>query len=94
MWKMLASVAILIPASAAAQAITSYTTDRPALLKGDSNKIVCKSEETIGTRLGAKKVCLTVAEWNNLQREQRERTERIQSSVCELGEGQPCLDPY
>jgi hypothetical protein len=83
----------LIVATAAPAQVTSYRTINPAPIKGDSNKLVCQKEETIGTRLGDKKICLTVSEWNDRKRDQRERTEQIQAGTCQVGEGQACLDP-
>jgi hypothetical protein len=94
MWKLLAAVALLLPSVASTQVITSYRTDKTAEIKGDPERIVCKKEETIGTRLGSKKVCLTVADWNALARENRERTEQIQAGTCQTGEGQGCLNPF
>ena len=94
MWKLLAAVALLLPSVASNQVITSYRTDKTAEIKGDPERIVCKKEETIGTRLGSKKVCLTVADWNALARENRERTEQIQAGTCQTGEGQGCLNPF
>jgi len=94
MWKAIAAAAVLATTAASAQMITSYRTNNPALVKGDSDKIVCKKEETIGTRLGTKKVCLSVADWNALAQENRERTERIQSGTCQAGEGQGCMNPF
>lgn len=93
MLKALAAASLLVSAAVPAQVITSYKTNNPAPVKGDAHKIVCQKEETIGTRLGAKKVCLTVAEWRERQDAGRERTERIQSSTCEVGEGQGCASP-
>ena len=93
MWKLLAAVAMLLPSAASSQVVTSYRTNNEAELKGDPDRVVCKKEETIGTRLGAKKVCLSVADWNALARENRERTEQIQSGTCITGEGQGCLSP-
>lgn len=83
----------LVSATAAPAQITTYRTINPAPIKGDPNKLVCQKEETIGTRLGEKKVCMTVSEWNDRKRAQRERTEQIQSGTCAVGEGQSCLDP-
>ena len=83
MLKGLAFVALL-SAAAPAQMMTSDRTNNPSPLKGDPNRIVCQKEETIGTRLGAKKVCLPVAEWQARQNADREQTERVQSGtrVC------------
>jgi len=82
--KLVGMLALVIAAEAPAQLITSYTTANPSRIKGDPNRIVCQKEETIGTRLGAKKVCLTVAEWQQRAKEDREQTERVQSGarVC------------
>jgi hypothetical protein len=84
MLKSLAAIAVLATATASAQVTTSYRTNNPAPIKGDVNKIVCQKEETIGTRLGGKKVCLTVAEWQARQQADRDQTERVQSGtrVC------------
>ena len=84
-------LAVLIFSAAASAQITSYKTSNPSLMKGDLDRMVCQKEETIGTRLGAKKVCLTVAEWNELAKSNRETTERIQAGACQAGEGQTCL---
>ena len=46
--------------------------------KSDVNRIVCKKEEQIGSRLAAKKVCLTVEEWRRFADLNREETERAQ----------------
>lgn len=81
MLKSLAAIAVLVSAAAPAQVITSYRANNPAPIKGDANKIVCQKEETIGTRLGGKKVCLTVAEWQARQHADREQTERVQSGA-------------
>ncbi len=92
--KSLVAFALLVSAAAPAQVITSYQSNKPSSIKGDPDKIVCQKEETIGTRLGAKKVCMTVSEWNARQKDERERTERIQGGTCQAGEGQGCLDPH
>jgi hypothetical protein len=81
MIKALAVAAILVEGAASAQSVTSYRSDKQAAVRGDANKIVCEQEEKIGTRLGAKKVCLTVAEWRARQLADREQTEGIQAGT-------------
>jgi hypothetical protein len=58
---------------------TPTTQPQPVVVTGDKgpdvNKIVCKSEDTIGSRLGAKKVCLTVQEWKERADFYRDQTE-------------------
>lgn len=44
----------------------------------DVNRIVCKKEETVGSRLAAKKVCLTVKEWQERTAQDRDETDRVQ----------------
>ena len=63
---------------------------KPAATHSDPNKIVCKKEETIGSRIGAKKVCLTGSEWDMLAKDGREQTERVQSGVRLCSEPQSC----
>lgn len=92
MLRLLAAAAVLLGSVTPAQ-VTSYTSNNPPPVDGDQHKIVCKKEEKIGTRLGAKKVCLTVAEWSERTRAHQERTERIQMGTCQAGEGQSCFDP-
>jgi hypothetical protein len=45
--------------------------------KSDLDKVVCEKEETMGTRLGAKKVCMTVAQWLAYQADVQDQTRRI-----------------
>jgi hypothetical protein len=84
MRRIVALLALIVPAAAPAQDITSYRTNNPSTIKGDPDKVVCEREETIGTRLGAKKVCLTVSEWNERAKADRDQTERVQAGtrVC------------
>ena len=81
MLKSLSVIALLFSTAAPAQIVTSYRTANPSHIKGNPNRIVCQKEETIGTRLGAKKVCLTVKEWQDRAAADRTETERIQQSA-------------
>ena len=49
--------------------------------KSEVNRIVCKKQEEIGSRLGAKKVCLTVKQWQDQADASREDIERIQQNT-------------
>lgn len=53
---------------------------KPAV-KSDMDRMVCEKEETIGTRLGTRKVCKTVREWQEQRRVQREEFEKVQQVV-------------
>lgn len=43
-------------------------------------KIICKRERAPGSRLSAKKVCQTAAEWERQRREDQQMAEKVQSS--------------
>lgn len=53
----------------------------------DPNRIICERQETTGSRLGARKVCLTAAQWQEKRREHREQLERAQQNVGIKNEG-------
>ncbi|HWI77392.1 MAG TPA: hypothetical protein VNS53_09970 [Sphingomicrobium sp.] len=77
---LIGAVAGMLIASAA-QAQVSYVSNNLPAKKGDPNRIVCEQEEAIGTRLGGKRICMTVEQWNEKHNEHREFTERIQSGT-------------
>jgi hypothetical protein len=80
---VLASVAS-VPASGQ---VTTILSPNPAP-KGngqDLSKIVCEVTQTTGTRLGARKVCKTVLEWQQLRREQRDTLESVQRQATSTG---------
>jgi len=78
-----ASVLLIAAVPAAAQDPTSPAPAPQASgpAKTDVNKIVCKKQEQIGSRLGAKKVCLTVKEWQDRAAADRIETERVQQNT-------------
>lgn len=47
---------------------------RPA----DQNKVVCKSEDVIGSHLQTQKQCMTVAQWTQLKHETSNTLDRMQ----------------
>lgn len=90
---MLAGASLAVPAAAqtttaqpqtgTAQITTvqSQPATQVATAKSDVNKLICKREEQIGSRLGAKKVCLTQKQWTDRAEFDREQTERIQQNT-------------
>jgi hypothetical protein len=83
MWRSLAAASLLVAARATAQVTPYHSSEAPAANR-NPDKLVCKKEEQIGSRLGAKKVCLTVREWEARAKDGRDQTERVQSGtpVC------------
>lgn len=51
----------------------------------DGQKVVCKRDSTVGTRL-AKRICMTRAEWKEAESALRERNKDIQREYQEAGE--------
>jgi hypothetical protein len=49
--------------------------------KANPNKIVCRTESEMGTRLKKAKVCHTLAEWEDMRRQTDRNVERIQAQA-------------
>ncbi len=47
--------------------------------KANPNKIVCRTEQEMGSRLKKAKVCHTLAEWEELRRQTDRNVEKIQA---------------
>ena len=77
-------LALLATAPAFAQ-VSSIATGNPASKGQDSNRMICEIEQTTGTRLGARKVCKTAAEWMQMKREHRENLEKVQQQATSTG---------
>ena len=50
--------------------------DRPE--NGDPNRIICRTQEVIGSRLRSQKHCLTAQEWTDIRQENRRTLEKVQ----------------
>jgi hypothetical protein len=82
---MVALCALVASAPAFAQ-VTSIETNNPAPKGfGDPNRVICQVEQTTGTRLGARKVCKTRLEWEQMRAEHREEFERFQRQATSTG---------
>ena len=70
--------------AAAATAALALETPAPAprtstKSSGYSEQIVCRSVEQIGSRLSRRRICRTRAEWAELQEQERQVLDRVQS---------------
>jgi hypothetical protein len=45
----------------------------------DPNRVICRTEEVIGSRLQSKRRCMTAQQWEALRQEERATVERIQA---------------
>lgn len=72
-------------ALAAIMTAPAFAQSSPAIVvetdKSELDRMVCERQEQIGTRLGARKVCKTIREWQEERRVQREDVERVQRIV-------------
>lgn len=87
----IASAALILSTPAFAQ-VTILQSNNPAPIKGDPDRMVCEVDQTIGTRLGARKVCKTVREWRELRMEHRETVDTFEQRNTSVGcqTGNPC----
>lgn len=65
----------LLASPAVAQKANEDTTRNPV------ERVICQKEENIGSRLAAKKICLTAKEWKERAQLNREETERVQQGT-------------
>lgn len=73
-----------VPAFAQAPAAQPANQTQPAAPVAKENpldKVVCRTEETIGSRLKKHKVCATLREWKDQEEENREAVDRIQRNT-------------
>jgi hypothetical protein len=45
------------------------------------DKMICRYEDTVGTRLGKHKVCATLREWKDQEDENRQELDRVQQTT-------------
>jgi hypothetical protein len=67
-----------VPASAQTAAPPAVAPTQVAGQPNPLDKVVCKTQETIGTRLGAHRVCATVREWQEQEAQNRTAAEAMQ----------------
>jgi invasion protein IalB len=74
-----AALSLIATAPALAQ-ITSIDSSNaaPKQVAGNPNRVICEVQDTIGTRLGRRKVCLTAQQWADKRTEHRAMIEDIQ----------------
>lgn len=78
------SALMLVGTPAVAQSDQTQTPgakEIPSSDPSDVNRVVCRKEEQIGSRLGAKKLCMTVKDWQERAQFSREETERVQQGT-------------
>ena len=75
---------LVVPALLSVPALAQTSLVKPVDIStemAELDRIVCERQEQIGTRLGGRKVCKTVREWQEQQRFHREDVERVQRTM-------------
>jgi len=78
--------AVTAPALAQAQSHAPAAGQQQAASQ-DQNEIVCQKQEVTGSRLVAKKVCKTRAEWADSQLQDKQELTRVQTQRGNAGNG-------
>ncbi|HXZ67113.1 MAG TPA: hypothetical protein VEH07_00835 [Alphaproteobacteria bacterium] len=68
------------PEQASAPAATTATPGTLASAK-DPDRIICKSQQITGTRLGAKRTCMKAREWDEFEYQQMKNTQGYQRNA-------------
>ena len=75
---MLCAAAALVSTPVLAQATQPPAQSGTATKAKDPNRMICQREEQLGSRLSARKVCMTATEWDQLRRDSREAVYDVQ----------------
>jgi len=73
--------AAAIPATAPAAAVSAAPTALATAAPNPDDKVICKQEDTTGTRLGAHKVCMTRAQWRVQAVQDRDVVKHAQENI-------------
>ena len=85
----MSALAMSVPAQAAGApdpAATAPAANSPLASK-DPDRIICKREETVGTRLGGKKECHTAAQWDDISHESAAALTALQTANIHANPG-------
>jgi hypothetical protein len=77
----LTAAVLVVPAPAFAQIVfqdTPATATPKDVTKSDLDKLVCRRQETLGSRLQAKQVCLTKEQWFQQEQANKDKVRELQ----------------
>ena len=89
MWKVAMAVGAVAATTAIAQAEADTTSRRAP--NNDPNQIVCVVEHETGSRVRARRICRTRAEWAEHEAEMRRTVERTQMFKVTCDTKQECM---
>jgi len=79
------ATASLMAVPATAQISFDDSQPKSAQANPSDNKLICEKEEAVGSRVSARKVCLTKSQWDERRREHRETLEKFQQQNTSTG---------
>lgn len=71
--------ALLMLSAFALTSTSSFAAEKSADRKNDPTRIICKTEQSLESRLKRERRCATAAEWDEIKRADRLSLERTQS---------------
>ncbi len=83
---LMVATALAIP-QANAQTATTSTAANPPQKKDDSKKLICRTDDEIGTRVRKKRICLTREEWRQVNTESSMAIEKNTTQLAKPGGG-------
>jgi len=91
MAKTIATFSLLVSTQAVSQ-VVRIEPNNPAPRGYNPDRMVCEVEQTTGTRLGARTVCKTALEWQQLREEHRQTVDAFEQKNTSVGcqEGNLC----
>jgi len=74
------SLGLMVVPALAAETVdpVPHEPDRSSVDNGDANRIICRREPILGSRLGVNRRCMTAAEWAQVRLDNRHQVERAQ----------------
>ena len=72
---------LFLAAAIATQAVEVSQPNPAPAAKAGSQKKICEVQEITGSRLGAKRICMTADEWEVFRRNNRTELERAQKNT-------------
>ena len=81
-----AALMVGMAAPALAQTTAAQAPAEAAKPKNSADEIICEKKEATGSRIGAKRVCMTRAQWAERQLQDRQELDRVQIQRGTKGE--------
>ena len=89
-YALIAAALLIIPSPVLAQIVFDDSPPPAAPAKGaksknDVDKVVCRTQDTLGSRLQAHQVCMTKSQWFAFQQQQRDDVAGMQARTPAMG---------